>query len=58
MNKKVIRVGFAGSGFAAKFHYEGLQGVRSAQPEIIGAYSKTPEILVRPSIIRPTFFPK
>jgi predicted dehydrogenase len=45
MNKKVIRVGFAGSGFAAKFHYEGLQGVRSAQPEIIGAYSKTPENL-------------
>ncbi len=45
MKKKVIRVGFAGSGFAAKFHYEGLQGVRSAQPEIIGAYSKTPENL-------------
>ncbi|MCK4922853.1 MAG: hypothetical protein KAS71_17490 [Bacteroidales bacterium] len=42
MEKKVIQAGFAGSGFAAKFHYDGLQGVRGVSVEVTGAYSKTP----------------
>jgi predicted dehydrogenase len=45
MEGQIIRTGFAGSGFAARFHYEGLRGVRSAKPEVIGAYSKSPEEL-------------
>lgn len=46
MEKKVIRTGFAGSGFAAKFHYDGLQGVRGVNVEVRGAYSKTPKNLL------------
>jgi predicted dehydrogenase len=42
MEVSVIRTGFTGSGFAARFHYEGLRGVRSARPEIIGAFSRNP----------------
>ncbi|HXH99556.1 MAG TPA: Gfo/Idh/MocA family oxidoreductase [Sphingobacteriaceae bacterium] len=39
MDKKVIRAGIIGSGFAAKFHYDALKRVFSAQIEIVGAYS-------------------
>lgn len=39
MEKKVVRAGIVGSGFAAKFHYDALQRVFSAKVEIVGAYS-------------------
>lgn len=39
MNKKTIKAGFIGSGFAAKFHYEALCRVYSAKVEVVGAYS-------------------
>lgn len=45
MNKKLIRAGIIGSGFAAKFHYDALQRVYSAKVEIVGAYSTTEEKL-------------
>ena len=45
MNKKTFRVGIAGSGFAAAFHYEALQRVFSARVELTGAYSPTAEKL-------------
>ncbi len=41
MNKRVIRAGIAGSGFAAKFHYEALLRVFSANVDIAGVYSVT-----------------
>ncbi|HUP14020.1 MAG TPA: Gfo/Idh/MocA family oxidoreductase [Niastella sp.] len=41
MDKKVIRAGIVGSGFAAQFHYEALQRVFSAKVEIAGVYSVT-----------------
>lgn len=43
MDKKVVRAGIAGSGFAARFHYEALQRVFSARAEVTGVYSPTPE---------------
>ncbi len=45
MNKKILRAGIIGSGFAARFHFEALQRVFSAQVEVIGAYSKSPDEL-------------
>jgi len=45
MKKKIIKAGFAGSGFAAKFHYDALQSVYDADVEITGAYSPTREHL-------------
>lgn len=39
MNKRTIKAGFIGSGFAAKFHYEALRRVYSAKVEVVGAYS-------------------
>lgn len=45
MEKKVVRAGIIGSGFAAKFHYEALQRVFSAKVEIVGAYSPSPDNL-------------
>ncbi len=45
MEKKLIKAGIIGSGFAARFHYEALQRVFSAKLEVIGAYSKSPEEL-------------
>src|SRR4051812_22250289 len=39
MEKKVIRAGIVGSGFAARFHYDALQHVFSARVEIAGVYS-------------------
>jgi len=41
MDKKVVRAGIVGSGFAARFHYEALQRVFSAKVEIVGVYSPT-----------------
>ncbi|PIQ22869.1 MAG: oxidoreductase [Cytophagales bacterium CG18_big_fil_WC_8_21_14_2_50_42_9] len=45
MNKKPLRAGIVGSGFAAKFHYDALQRVYSTKVETIGAYSVSPENL-------------
>ena len=39
MEKKCLRAGFIGSGFAARFHYAALQHVFSAKVEISGVYS-------------------
>ncbi len=39
MQKKTIRCGFVGSGFAAAFHYRALQHVVSAKVEVAGVYS-------------------
>ena len=45
MAEKVIRTAFAGSGFAAKFHYEALLRLHSVKPEITGAFLPTAEKL-------------
>lgn len=39
MEKKIIKTGIVGSGFAAKFHYDALQRVFSAKVDLLGAYS-------------------
>ncbi len=41
MTAKIIRTGIAGSGYAARFHYEALQHLYSVKVEITGAYSPT-----------------
>src|SRR3954465_8580226 len=45
MDKKIIRAGIVGSGFAARFHYDALQHVFSTKVEIIGVYSVAKEEL-------------
>lgn len=45
MLKKTIRAGLIGSGFAARFHYEALLRVFSANVEIAGVYSISPDEL-------------
>ena len=45
MDKKVIRAGIIGSGFAAKFHFDALQRVYNTKVEVVGAYSTSPENL-------------
>lgn len=40
MDKKHIKAGIIGSGFAANFHMEALKRVFSAQVKIVGVYSK------------------
>ena len=39
MNKRIVHIGFAGSGFAARFHLDALQHVFNAKIEIAGVYS-------------------
>ncbi len=39
-NKKSIRTGIIGSGFAAKFHLDAIQRVFSANAEVVGVYSR------------------
>jgi len=46
MEKKVLRAGIVGSGFAAKFNYDALQRVFSTRVKIAGAYSVTTEKLL------------
>ena len=46
MDKKELRAGIVGSGFAAKFHYEALQRVFSVKVDIVGAYSPSPQNLL------------
>lgn len=41
MNKKILRSGIIGSGFAARFHFEALQRVHSVQVDVVGAFSKS-----------------
>jgi predicted dehydrogenase len=43
--EKIIRTGIAGSGFAAKFHFEALKRLFSVRIEITGSYSPNPERL-------------
>ncbi len=45
MAKKKVKAGIVGSGFAAKFHYEALQHVFSADIDVTGAYSLSPQNL-------------
>src|ERR1051325_6086041 len=45
MEKKLLRAGIIGSGFAAKFHYDALQRVFSTKVEVAGAYSPSPKNL-------------
>ncbi|MGN6616037.1 MAG: Gfo/Idh/MocA family protein [Ilyomonas sp.] len=45
MEKKILRAGIIGSGFAAKFHYEALERVYGVKVEIEGAYSPTTQNL-------------
>ncbi len=42
MEKKVIRAGIIGSGFAAKFHFDALQRVYNTKVDVLGAYSQNP----------------
>ena len=41
--KPVLRAGFAGSGFAADFHYEALKRVYGVDVKATGVFCKTPE---------------
>jgi predicted dehydrogenase len=45
MTDKIIRSGIAGSGYAARFHYEALQRLYSVKVKITGAYSPTSQRL-------------
>ncbi|MGA7721613.1 MAG: hypothetical protein WCA84_10590 [Ignavibacteriaceae bacterium] len=40
MEKKTIRAGIIGSGFAAKFHFAALKRIHCTNVEVIGAYSR------------------
>jgi predicted dehydrogenase len=39
MNKKTVRAGIAGSGFAATFHFEALRRVYSVDVDVVGVHS-------------------
>jgi predicted dehydrogenase len=45
MNKRLMRAGMIGSGFAAKFHFDAIQRVSSAKVKVVGAYSRNPSKL-------------
>lgn len=45
MEKRVLRAGIVGSGFAAKFHFDAVQRVYGVRVEVVGAYSRNPENL-------------
>jgi len=38
MQRKTVRSGLVGAGFAAEFHYESIQRVHSADVEVVGVY--------------------
>ncbi|MEO8854062.1 MAG: Gfo/Idh/MocA family oxidoreductase [Ginsengibacter sp.] len=46
MKKKVLRAGIAGSGFAAKFHYDAIQRIFSVKVDVVGAYSTSGQHLL------------
>lgn len=41
MQKKTVRAGIVGAGFAAAFHYDALQKVHSANVEVVGVHTRT-----------------
>ncbi|AVR47425.1 oxidoreductase [Christiangramia fulva] len=43
MNKKTIRAGIIGSGYASGFHMDALQRLTSANVEVVGVYSRNSE---------------
>ena len=43
VNKKTVKAGFIGSGFAAAFQFEALQKVSSANVEVVGVFSRSQE---------------
>lgn len=43
MEKKTLKAGFIGSGFAARFHYAALQHVFSTKVEVAGVFSAAPD---------------
>ena len=43
METTIIKTGFVGSGFAARFHYNALQHVISAKVQIAGVFSVAKE---------------
>ena len=45
MEKKLIRAGIIGSGFAAKFHFDAIQRVYNTKVDVLGAYSPNSERL-------------
>lgn len=45
MEKKTIKAGIVGSGFAARFHFDALQHVFSTKVELVGVYSVAKEEL-------------
>lgn len=45
MKESIIKVGIIGSGFAARFHFEALRRVFSAEIKVVGAYSPNRERL-------------
>jgi predicted dehydrogenase len=45
MEKRPMRAGIVGSGFAAEFHFDALQRVYSTPVDIAGAYSPNQERL-------------
>ncbi len=47
MQKKTLRAGIIGSGFAARFHVNALHRVHSTNVEIVGAFSPNPEHLLK-----------
>jgi len=47
MAEKIIRTGIAGSGFAARFHFEALQRLYSVRAEVKGAFSPTVVNLIK-----------
>ncbi len=46
MEKRILKAGIIGSGFAAKFHYDALRRVFSTGVDIVGAFSPTPQKLL------------
>jgi predicted dehydrogenase len=46
MEKKVLLAGIAGSGFAAKFHYDAIQRIFSVKVDVVGAYSTSGQNLL------------
>ncbi len=41
--KKIVKAGIVGSGFAAKFHFDAIQRVYGCKVEISGIFSRTPK---------------
>lgn len=43
MDKKKVRSGIVGAGFAARFHYEAVRKVHGTEAEVKGVYCRTPQ---------------